>query len=52
MKRHQIFVGPLAIDLARLPLDGIGLKPPQLVVDFFWELSVEYFVGITSRVRE
>ena len=45
-------MGPLAIDLAQIPLDGLGLKLPQPVVELFWELSPEDFVGITSRVKE
>ena len=52
MKGHQILMRPLVIDLPRLSLDGLGLKPPQPVIDFIWELSPKYFVGITSRVGE
>ena len=52
MRGHQILVRPLAIDLSRLFFNSLGLKPLQLVVEFLWELSPKYFVGITSRVGE
>ena len=52
MKRHQISVHPLAVDLPRFVLSHLGLQPPQPIIEVAREFSPEDLVGITGRIRE